>query len=79
MDAPGLDLENSMEDFRITVERTGEAARWDEATINNWMEKGRAVCGDVMKEVAEALRRAEARKGEEVRGAADGDQPERVD
>jgi hypothetical protein len=43
-----LDLENSIEDFQITVEMTGEAARWDKTTINDWMEKGRAVCGDVM-------------------------------
>jgi hypothetical protein len=43
-----LDLENSIKDFQITVEMTGEAARWDKTTINDWMEKGRAVCGDVM-------------------------------
>jgi hypothetical protein len=64
-----LDLENSMEDFRITVERTGEAARWDEATINDWMEKGWAAFRDVMKEVAEAIWRAEAREG---KGVTDG-------
>jgi hypothetical protein len=57
-----LDLENSMEDFRITVEGTGEAARWDEATINDWMEKGRAVFRDVMKEVAEAIWRLRPEK-----------------
>jgi hypothetical protein len=45
-----LALENSMEDFRVTVERTGEAARWNEDIINEWLEKGRAVCGDVVKE-----------------------------
>jgi hypothetical protein len=45
-----LALENSMEDFRVTVERMGEAARCSEDIINEWLEKGRAVCGDVVKE-----------------------------
>jgi hypothetical protein len=62
-----LALENCMEDFWITVERTGEAARWNEAVISEWLEKGQAVCGDVMKEATEAIRKAEEREGEEVR------------
>ncbi len=56
-----------MEDFRVTVERTGEAARWSEDVENEWLEKGQAVCGDVLKEATEAIRRAEEREGEEVR------------
>jgi hypothetical protein len=54
-------LENSIEDFQITGERTGEAARWKEDIISSWMEKVREVCGDVLGEAMEAIR--ELRKG----------------
>ncbi len=40
-----LALENSMEDFRVTVERIREAAKWKEDIISSWMEKGQEVCG----------------------------------
>ncbi len=49
------------------MERTGIAARWDETVIDDWMEKGQTVRGDIMKEAADALERAEAREAEEVR------------
>jgi hypothetical protein len=62
-----LALENSMEDFQVTVERTGEAAKWKEDIISSWMEKGREVWGDVLGEAKEAIRKAEEREGEEVR------------
>jgi hypothetical protein len=29
-----LDLESSMEDFRVMLERTGMAAKWDKAIVN---------------------------------------------
>jgi hypothetical protein len=35
-----LALENCMEDFGVTVERTGTAAKWKEDVINDWLEKG---------------------------------------
>jgi ketopantoate reductase len=53
--------------FQITVERTWVAARWDKAVINDLMEKGRAVCGDIMRKVADAVHRVEAREAEEAR------------
>ncbi len=40
-----LDLESSMEDFRVMLERTGMAAKWDEAVVSGWVEKERATCG----------------------------------
>ncbi len=61
-----LDLEKSMEDFRTTVERTGTAARWDE-TVIDWIEKGQAVYRDIMKEIVNAVDKAEAREAEEAR------------
>ncbi len=49
------------------MERTGTAAKWKEGIINDWLEKGREVWGDVLKEPMEAICRAEDREGEEVR------------
>ncbi len=43
------------------------AAKWDEAGINEWMEKGRAVYRGIIEESTAALEKAEARKSEEVR------------
>ncbi len=62
-----LALENSMEDFQISVERTGEAAKWKEDIISSWMEKGREVCRDVLREAMEAIHKDKEREGEEVR------------
>ncbi len=62
-----FDLENCMEDFRVTLERTRMAAKWNEATLNEWREKGRAACGGVLEEATTALEKAEAREAEEVR------------
>jgi hypothetical protein len=61
-----LNLESSIEDFRVTVERTGMAAKWDKTVINDWIEKGRTVCGDIIREATAALEKAEAREVEEV-------------
>ncbi len=60
-------LENSMEDFWVTVERTREAAKWKEDVVNEWLDKGQAVFGDMLKKATEAIRRAEEREGKEVR------------
>jgi hypothetical protein len=56
-------LENAMEDFQVTVERKGEAARWKQDIIDNWLE----TCEGMLAEAVEAIREAEEREGEEVR------------
>jgi hypothetical protein len=38
-------LENTLEDFKVTVARTGEAARWKHGVANEWYVKGKEVCG----------------------------------
>jgi hypothetical protein len=60
-------LENSIEDFRVTVERTGMAAKWDETAISDWLEEGRIVYGSVLEEAAATIERAEAREAKEAR------------
>jgi hypothetical protein len=60
-------LEKAMEDFRITGERTGEAARWKQDIINSWLEKGQEVCEGMLAEAVEAIREAEETEGEEVK------------
>ncbi len=62
-----LDLESSMEDFQVTLERTGMAARWDETVVSERVEKGRVVGGSIIEEATAALGKAETREAEEVR------------
>jgi hypothetical protein len=62
-------LENAMEDFQITMVRTGEAPRW-----NNWLEKGQEVCGNMLAEAVEAILEAEEREGGGDKGPANGEQ-----
>ncbi len=60
-------LENSQEDFKTTVTRTGEAARWKQGVADSWFEKGKEVCGMLLEEAVEAIREAEEREGAETR------------
>jgi hypothetical protein len=56
-----------MEDFWVTVERMREAAKWMEDVVNEWLDKGQAVFGDLLKKATEAIRTAGEREGKEVR------------
>jgi hypothetical protein len=60
-------LENALEDFNFTVTRTGEAARWKHGVADNWLEKGKEVCGNLLEEAVGAFREAEEREGAETR------------
>jgi hypothetical protein len=60
-------LENALEDFKVTVARTGEAARWKQNVADEWYDKGKEVCGSLLEESLEALREAEEREGAETR------------
>jgi hypothetical protein len=62
-----ISLENALEDFKITVTRTGEAARWKHGVANNWLEKGKEVCGSLLEEAVGAIREAEEREGAKTR------------
>jgi hypothetical protein len=60
-------LENTQEDFKTTVTRTGEAARWKHGVADSWFEKGKEVCGTLLEEAVEAFREAEEREGAKTR------------
>ncbi len=36
-------LENALEDFKVTIARTGEAARWKQGVADEWYDKGKEV------------------------------------
>jgi hypothetical protein len=38
-------LENVQGDFKVTIARTGEAARWKQGVADEWYNKGKEVCG----------------------------------
>ncbi len=60
-------LENTLEDFKVTVARTREAARWKRGVADEWYDKGKEVCGNLLEESVGALREAEEREGAETR------------
>ncbi len=60
-------LENALEDFKATVARTGEAARWKHGVADEWYDKGKEVCGNLLEESVGALREAEEREGAETK------------
>jgi hypothetical protein len=37
-------LENALEHYKVTVARTGEAARWKHRVADEWYDKGKEVC-----------------------------------
>ncbi len=60
-------LENALEDFTITIARTGEAARWKQGVANEWYKIGTEVCGTLLEESTRALQEAEVREGAEAK------------
>jgi hypothetical protein len=60
-------LENALEDYRVTIARTGEAARWKHGVADKWYDKGKEVCGTLLEESQGALRGAEEREGAEAK------------
>jgi hypothetical protein len=60
-------VENALEDFKVTVARTGEAARWKQDVADEWYNKGKEVCGSLLEESVGDLREAEEREGAETR------------
>jgi hypothetical protein len=48
-------LENALEDYKVTVARTGEAARWKHGVADEWYENGKEVCGSLLEESVGAI------------------------
>jgi hypothetical protein len=65
--AAKIALENALEDFKVTVTRTGEAARWKHGVADSWLEKGKEICLNLMEEAVEAFCKAEERERAETR------------
>jgi hypothetical protein len=60
-------MENALEDFKVTVTGTGEAARWKHGVADDWLEKGKEVRGSLLEEAVGAIREAEEREGAKTR------------
>jgi hypothetical protein len=59
--------ENVTADFKATIARVQEASKWKRGVADGWYAKGEEVCGDLVEEAAEALKRAEAREEAEAK------------
>jgi hypothetical protein len=59
-------MENSMADFKATIARIEEASRWKRGVADDWYSRGEVICGGLMEELAEVLKRAEAREEAEA-------------
>jgi hypothetical protein len=58
---------NALADFKATIARTEEASRWKQGVADDWYSRGEVVCGGLMEEAAEVLKRAEAREEAEAK------------
>jgi hypothetical protein len=54
-------VENAMADFKVTVARTAEACKWRHGVAEEWYVKEEEVCGNLLEDAEEALRKAEAK------------------
>jgi hypothetical protein len=60
-------MENAITDFKATIARVQEASKWRRGVADEWYAKGEEVCGDLVEEAAEALKRAEAKEEAEAK------------
>jgi hypothetical protein len=65
--AARIATENTRADFKVTINRIAEASRWKRGVTEDWLSRGETVCGGVMEEAEEALKKAEAREEAEAR------------
>jgi hypothetical protein len=59
--------ENAIVDFKATIARVEEASKWKRGVADGWYAKAEEICGDLIEEAAEALKRAEAREQAEAK------------
>jgi hypothetical protein len=59
--------ENAIADFKATIARIEEASKWKRGVAENWYSKGEEICGSLMEEAAEVLKKAEAKEEAEAR------------
>jgi hypothetical protein len=59
--------ENAVVNFKATSARVQEASKWKCWVADNWYARGEEVCGDLVKEAVEVLKRAESREEAEAK------------
>jgi hypothetical protein len=59
--------ENAIVDFKATIARVEEASKWKRGVADSWYAKTEEICGDLIEEAVEALKRAEAKEEAEAK------------
>jgi hypothetical protein len=60
-------MEKAKLDFKTTIDRVAEASKWKEGTIEDWINKGKLACGDLIEKAEEVLKEAEMREEAEAK------------
>jgi hypothetical protein len=58
-----FDLTKNLEDYSVTLEKIGMAAKWDN---DSWLQKAKDAFGELLKEADEALERAREQEATEM-------------
>jgi hypothetical protein len=56
-----------MNHFKATIARAEEAKKWKRGVADSWYIRGEEICGNLIEEVADVLKRAEAKEEAEVK------------
>jgi hypothetical protein len=60
-------VENVIADFKVTIARTAEACKWRHRVAEEWYAKGEEICGNLLEDAEEALKKAEEREAAEAK------------
>ncbi len=60
-------MENTKLNYKATIDRVAEASKWKEGMIEDWVNKGKLACGNLMEKAEEALKEAEKREEAEAK------------
>jgi hypothetical protein len=60
-------MENAKLDYKNTIDRLAVANRWRPETVDDWIRRGEAACGDLLERAGAALKEAEEREEAEAK------------
>ncbi len=60
-------MENAKLDYKNTIDRLAVANRWRPETVDDWIRRGEAACGDLLERAEAALKEAEEREEAEAK------------
>ncbi len=60
-------MENAKLDFKTSIDRVAEASKWKEGAIEDWTNRCKQACANLIEKLEEVLREAEARKEAEAK------------